>query len=148
MSKLYDTEETGAEGNGGIVEVQTRLSLHVCSLSCMFQDLGCGWGSFGLYVCEKFPKCRVTCVSNSNTQRQLIQARAQERGFADRLEAITADANTFHTSNKYDRIVSIEMFEVRGVEVFMEIPVRTVFSPWMCLREREGCLVDCLPLFH
>ncbi|KAK7097765.1 uncharacterized protein [Littorina saxatilis] len=74
-------------------------------------DLGCGWGSFGLYVCEKYPKCRVTCVSNSNTQRELIQVRAQQRGFADRLEVITADANTFFTSNKYDRIVSIEMFE-------------------------------------
>ena len=79
----------------------------------MLQDLGCGWGSFGLYVCEKYPKCHVTCVSNSNTQRALITARAQERGFSNRLEVITADANNFHTANRYDRIVSIEMFEVR-----------------------------------
>jgi cyclopropane-fatty-acyl-phospholipid synthase len=52
-------------------------------------------------------------MSNSATQRELIQSRAQERGYADRLEVITADANTFHTANRYDRIVSIEMFEVR-----------------------------------
>ncbi|XP_071087384.1 uncharacterized protein [Haliotis cracherodii] len=74
-------------------------------------DLGCGWGSFGLYVCELFPRCRVTCVSNSNTQRALITARAEQRGYRDRLEVITADANEFLTSKKYDRIVSIEMFE-------------------------------------
>ncbi|PVD34768.1 hypothetical protein C0Q70_06045 [Pomacea canaliculata] len=74
-------------------------------------DLGCGWGSFGLYICERFPKCHVTCVSNSNTQRQFIQSLAQTKGFSDRLEVVTADANMFVTSKKYDRIVSIEMFE-------------------------------------
>lgn len=76
------------------------------------QDLGCGWGSFGLYICERFPKCHVTCVSNSNTQRQFIQSLAQTKGFSDRLEVVTADANMFITSKRYDRIVSIEMFEV------------------------------------
>ena len=76
------------------------------------QDLGCGWGSLSLYICEKYPKCKVTCVSNSNTQRQLIQERARTRGFAGRLECITADANVFTTANRYDRIFSIEMFEV------------------------------------
>ncbi|XP_005095452.1 (S)-coclaurine N-methyltransferase [Aplysia californica] len=74
-------------------------------------DLGCGWGSFGLYVLEKYPKCKVTCVSNSNTQRAHIVRRAEEMGVVNRLEAITADANTFTTGNRYDRIVSIEMFE-------------------------------------
>lgn len=74
-------------------------------------DLGCGWGSLGLYVCERFPQCRVTCVSNSHSQRRLIEARAQQRGFARRLQVLTADANTFHTAAKYDRIISIEMFE-------------------------------------
>ncbi|KAL8623229.1 hypothetical protein ACOMHN_062716 [Nucella lapillus] len=74
-------------------------------------DLGCGWGSFGLYVCEKFPGCHVTYVSNSHSQRQLIEARARERGFSDRLQVVTADANTFHTSATYDRVISIEMFE-------------------------------------
>ncbi|KAK7500605.1 hypothetical protein BaRGS_00008180 [Batillaria attramentaria] len=104
------------EGVTALDEAEDASLQKYCELSKLedghrVMDLGCGWGSFGLYVCEKYPKCHVTCVSNSNTQRQLIEARARERGFADRLEAITADANTFHTANKYDRIVSIEMFE-------------------------------------
>lgn len=83
-------------------------------LNCLvLQDLGCGWGSLGLYVCEKFPQCQVTCISNSNTQRQFIESRAQQLGFSGRLTVITADANTFCTDIKYDRIFSIEMFEVK-----------------------------------
>ena len=78
----------------------------------LYQDLGCGWGSLSLYICEKFPRCQVTCVSNSNTQRQLIQQRSEERGYMGRLECITADANVFTTANRFDRICSIEMFEV------------------------------------
>ncbi|RUS84211.1 hypothetical protein EGW08_008015 [Elysia chlorotica] len=74
-------------------------------------DLGCGWGSFGLYVAEKYPKCRVTCVSNSNTQRAFIQQKAHAKGLSNRLNVITADANVFSTGDRFDRIVSIEMFE-------------------------------------
>ena len=33
-------------------------------------------------------------------------------GVADRLEVITADANFFTTNKRFDRIMSIEMFEV------------------------------------
>lgn len=84
-------------------------------------DLGCGWGSLSLYICEKFPKCNVTCVSNSNTQRQLIQDRALQRGFQGRLECITADANVFTTAKRFDRIISIEMFEhMKNYEILMQ----------------------------
>ncbi|KAH9492635.1 hypothetical protein Btru_024126 [Bulinus truncatus] len=74
-------------------------------------DLGCGWGSLTLYLLEKYPNCSVTCVSNSNTQREFIQGRAEKLGAASRLQAITADANTFTTNQQFDRILSIEMFE-------------------------------------
>ncbi|XP_076467775.1 uncharacterized protein LOC143298736 [Babylonia areolata] len=104
------------EGINTLDEAEEASLQKYCELSRLedghsVMDLGCGWGSFGLYVCEKFPRCRVTCVSNSGTQRQLIEARAQQRGFAERLQVITADANTFHTASRFDRIVSIEMFE-------------------------------------
>jgi cyclopropane-fatty-acyl-phospholipid synthase len=32
-------------------------------------DLGCGWGSFALFAAERFPKARITAVSNSRLQR-------------------------------------------------------------------------------
>lgn len=84
-------------------------------------DLGCGWGSLGLYVLEKFPHCKVTCVSNSNTQRRHIEDAAMKMGTADRLECITADANFFTTNKRFDRICSIEMFEhMKNYEILMQ----------------------------
>lgn len=73
-------------------------------------DLGCGWGSLSFYLCERFPRARVVGVSNSRVQREFIMARAAERGISN-LEIITADAATFTTNRRFDRIMSIEMFE-------------------------------------
>lgn len=76
------------------------------------QDLGCGWGSLALWLCEHYPNCTVTTVSNSNTQREWIESEAQKKGFGSRMACITSDANVFNTSLRFDRIISIEMFEV------------------------------------
>ena len=73
-------------------------------------DLGCGWGSLSLWIAEKYPGCRVLAVSNSRTQRQFIQAVCQERGFLN-VETITADIVDFDTVRRFDRVLSIEMFE-------------------------------------
>jgi len=75
-------------------------------------DVGCGWGSFTLWALEKYPNVQVTAVSNSAPQREYIQGQAAEHGWSSRLQVVTADMNQFEPeSNKYDRIVSIEMFE-------------------------------------
>ena len=73
-------------------------------------DLGCGWGSLSLWIAEHFPKCQVLAVSNSRTQREFIQTQCRKRGFAN-VEAITADAAEFDTTFRFDRVLSIEMFE-------------------------------------
>jgi len=73
-------------------------------------DLGCGWGSLSLWIAERYPLCRVTSVSNSAPQRRHIQAIARERGL-DNIEVITADMNVFVAPGRYDRVVSVEMFE-------------------------------------
>lgn len=77
------------------------------------QDLGCGWGSLALRLCEHYPNCTVTTVSNSNSQRKWIESEAVKKGFSSRMRCITSDANVFNTSLRFDRIISIEMFEVR-----------------------------------
>ncbi|XP_074656082.1 uncharacterized protein LOC141909537 [Tubulanus polymorphus] len=74
-------------------------------------DLGCGWGATGLYICEKYPNCKVVFVSNSETQHDYIIDEAKRLGFDDRIEHIKANANTFDTEKKFDRVISIEMFE-------------------------------------
>ena len=45
-------------------------------------DLGCGWGSMSLWICERYPDVRVLAVSNSASQRAWIEAARDRRGFA------------------------------------------------------------------
>jgi len=73
-------------------------------------ELGCGWGSLSLWMAERFPASRITAVSNSHAQRGFIQAEAMRRGLAN-LEVVTADINDFAPSGRFDRVVSVEMFE-------------------------------------
>lgn len=73
-------------------------------------ELGCGWGSLTLWMAEKYPNSRITAVSNSAPQRKFIEARCQERGFKN-VQIITCDMNVFTIDSKFDRVVSVEMFE-------------------------------------
>jgi cyclopropane-fatty-acyl-phospholipid synthase len=73
-------------------------------------DLGCGWGSLSLWLAARYPRARVLGVSNSKRQRDFIVQRARRRGLAN-LEVETADANVFEPDGRFDRVVSVEMFE-------------------------------------
>lgn len=73
-------------------------------------ELGCGWGSLSLWMAEAYPNARITSVSNSTSQRAFILARAQARGLGN-LDVITCDMNDFQAPDRYDRVVSVEMFE-------------------------------------
>ena len=73
-------------------------------------DLGCGWGSFSLYVAEKYPSVSITAVSNSKDQIAFIQNEAKRRGLFN-IMASKMDVNNLDLDNKFDRILSIEMFE-------------------------------------
>ncbi|MBS0295801.1 MAG: class I SAM-dependent methyltransferase [Proteobacteria bacterium] len=73
-------------------------------------ELGCGWGSLSLWMAERYPNASITAVSNSRTQREHIMARAAERGLTN-LDVVTADMNVFATEKRFDRVVSVEMFE-------------------------------------
>jgi cyclopropane fatty-acyl-phospholipid synthase-like methyltransferase len=74
-------------------------------------DLGCGWGSATLYLAEKFPGARITGFSNSRTQREFILAQAEAKGLKN-VQVITGDVVEHEfEAEKYDRVVSIELFE-------------------------------------
>ena len=73
-------------------------------------ELGCGWGSLTLWIAEHFPNSRVLAVSNSSSQRDFILSRAAARGLTN-VEVQTCDMNDFATSRRFDRVVSVEMFE-------------------------------------
>ncbi len=73
-------------------------------------ELGCGWGSLSLFMAERFPGSRILSVSNSAPQRRHIEAEIAKRGLTN-LVVVTADMNAFSYEGRFDRIVSVEMFE-------------------------------------
>lgn len=75
-------------------------------------DIGCGWGSLALHLAEHH-QVRVTGVTLSRRQLEVAQRTAAERGLADRVQFLLQDYRE-HTG-RYDRIVSVGMFEHVGV---------------------------------
>jgi len=78
-------------------------------------ELGCGWGSLSLWMAEVYPASKVVAVSNSATQKEFIDDQAGRREL-DNLTVVTADMNefdpgSFGIADRFDRVVSVEMFE-------------------------------------
>lgn len=73
-------------------------------------ELGCGWGSLTLYMARQFPNSQIVAVSNSKTQKEFIDKKAEKLGLKN-IRIITADMNKFDIDEKFDRVVSVEMFE-------------------------------------
>jgi cyclopropane-fatty-acyl-phospholipid synthase len=83
-------------------------------------ELGCGWGSLSLWMAERFPRANILGVSNSRTQREHILAECRRRGLTN-VKIVTEDMNRFDTLLRFDRVVSVEMFEhMKNYEKLME----------------------------
>ena len=83
-------------------------------------ELGCGWGSLSLFMAKKYPKSQIIAVSNSKTQKEYIEAQTINQGLRN-LEVVTADMNQFNIHYKFDRVVSVEMFEhMRNYQKLLE----------------------------
>jgi cyclopropane-fatty-acyl-phospholipid synthase len=102
-------------GVDDLVEAERRmlaLSVERAGISDGMEvlDLGCGWGSMSMWVARHFPDCRILAVSNSRSQARFIRERCDQCGI-DSVEVVTADMNEFSTDRRFDRVVSVEMFE-------------------------------------
>lgn len=73
-------------------------------------ELGCGWGSLSLWMAARYPGSTILAVSNSHSQRAHIEAEAARRSLTN-LTVVTADMNAFSLDRRFDRVVSVEMFE-------------------------------------
>lgn len=96
-------------------QAETRMLDLTCSRAELLDgqdilELGCGWGSLTLWMGEHLPNSRITAVSNSHSQRETIMQAARERGLHN-IEVITCDVNRLSLDRRFDRIVSVEMFE-------------------------------------
>ena len=61
-------------------------------------------------MAARYPKAKITAVSNSHGQRKHIEALAAAQGSTN-LTVITCDMNDFQADAQFDRVVSVEMFE-------------------------------------
>ena len=111
-------------------------------------ELGCGWGSLTLWMARRYPASRITAVSNSHSQRAWIAAEAARLGLGN-VQLITADMNDFQTSARFDRIVSVEMFEHmhNWRELFARVhdwlrPGGTFFMHVFCHRSVPYAFID------
>ena len=99
-----DCEVYRAEG------FQALSKVKVCANGQRILELGCGWGSLSLFMARRYPDSEITAVSNSVSQGDFIRAKAASEGLKN-ISVITADMNDFEAHGRYDRVVSVEMFE-------------------------------------
>lgn len=75
-------------------------------------DIGCGWGGLAIYLAEHCG-AKVTGVTLSEEQLRLARERAAEKGLARTVHVQLKDYRKI--DEKFDRIVSVGMFEHVGV---------------------------------
>ena len=78
-------------------------------------DIGCGWGGMALQI-AKDTGAKVKGITLSHNQFVTAQKRAYKEGLNDRITFALQDYR--HETDKYDRIVSVGMFEHVGVDYF------------------------------
>jgi len=103
---------TGVEDLDAAEEAMLKLTARRAGIEDGMRvlDLGSGWGAFALWAAERWPSARVLAVSNSESQREHVTATAARRRLAN-LEVRRGDMNTFEPGARFDRVVSVEMFE-------------------------------------
>ncbi len=74
-------------------------------------DIGCGWGGMLIYAAQKYG---ITGVGNtlSKNQYEYVARKVKALGLQDRLKVLYRDYR--HLSGKFDKVVSIGMFEHVG----------------------------------
>jgi cyclopropane-fatty-acyl-phospholipid synthase len=105
---LYEGSDNLAAAEGRALSATAEHALLADGQDIL--ELGCGWGSLSLWMARKFPNAHITSVSNSASQREFITGRARTENLRN-LTVITADMNEFAPAGRFDRVVSVEMFE-------------------------------------
>jgi cyclopropane-fatty-acyl-phospholipid synthase len=80
-------------------------------------DIGSGWGGLGLYLAQE-TGADVTGITLSLEQHRVSEARAADAGVSERVRFHLHDYR--EESGRYDRIVSVGMFEHAGVPHYRE----------------------------
>ncbi|HTP40180.1 MAG TPA: cyclopropane-fatty-acyl-phospholipid synthase family protein [Steroidobacteraceae bacterium] len=109
-SGCYWTDATVTLGEAEALALQLTCERAGLANGQRILELGCGWGSLTLWMASHFPDSQITAVSNSRSQRAYIESQAAERGLGN-VRVLTCDMNEFAPEARFERIVSVEMFE-------------------------------------
>ncbi|MGD9650375.1 MAG: class I SAM-dependent methyltransferase [Dongiaceae bacterium] len=74
-------------------------------------EIGCGWGGMAEFLAKNYA-CNVTAITNSQEHAEFARKRAWKAGLGDRVKILMRDYREIE--QKFDRVVSIEMFEAVG----------------------------------
>ena len=77
-------------------------------------EIGSGWGGMGMYLAEATEGSDFTGITLSEEQLKVSRDRAAKRGLSDRVRFELQDYR-YMTGKKFDRIVSVGMFEHVGI---------------------------------
>ena len=78
-------------------------------------DIGCGWGGMAIEI-AKSTGAKVKGITLSENQFKTASERAQKEGLSDKVSFVLQDYR--NETEKYDRIVSVGMFEHVGMKYF------------------------------
>jgi cyclopropane-fatty-acyl-phospholipid synthase len=101
-------------------------------------DVGCGWGGLALYIAENCAS-HVTGITLSQQQLAVARARAAEKGLGAKGPGASADfrlQDYREMVEKFDRIVSVGMFEHVGVGFYDEF-----FRKCSAALDRDGIML-------
>ena len=108
-------------------------------------DIGCGWGGLASYIADKCG-ADVTGVTLSQEQLPIARARAERLGLASKAKFKLADYRD--VNEKFDRIVSVGMFEHVGLgyyDAFFKCVADSLKSDGVALIHTIGNTVAPIP---
>ena len=108
-----------AEGVTTLAEAQGAKLQHIAKKLALTPgqqvlDIGCGWGGMAIHLAKNHD-VHVTGITLSEEQAALAREKVREAGVADKVTILLEDyRDTAASGRKFDRIVSVGMFEHVG----------------------------------
>ncbi|MEM7666643.1 MAG: cyclopropane-fatty-acyl-phospholipid synthase family protein [Pseudomonadota bacterium] len=113
------------EGVKTLGDAQTAKLAHIAAKLTLkpgqkVLDIGCGWGGMAIFLAKHYD-VEVTGITLSEEQIDLARQKVKDAGVADRVSIELVDYRDFAAAGrKFDRIVSVGMFEHVGQPQFEE----------------------------
>ena len=91
-------------------------------------EIGCGWGGFSEFLGNNY-NCKITAITISKEQFNFAKKRIEEANLSKKVSVLFCDYRNIE--GKFDKIVSIEMFEAVGKDywnVFFD-KIKSILKP-------------------